>query len=381
MGNASNISLKDIFHLLSKPLKIVFSIITTITGSSFIGFFVCLFIVFEEIHKTETIQINSSWVIALIVLASIAFFGACILALLSVIALLRNKYDSQVFNDNCVQFNSNCEQCLNNSNLYTETLSKCNDNVNLYENNINELNKIYSSFVETSDSLHNIAEDIKKERIKNVLSKFILDEHSISDLESSVLNECRIVVLTSQFHLDRGKLLQLILDNIRKGIHYEYLIANNNKDHYNFVTVYNLWWKTFLSNLFEPSFFSEREESFSNEYKKLRTNALNAKEDSKRNRVIEQAKEYFISHVSEYSVGMEHRLVTIIMYQQKPSSPNNWKIIIKLPTQSDDDYYAFQVPDSENIEKSALINSIEDYIKIKQKIVLELKDCVLEDKI
>lgn len=324
----TTLSAKDLFGLLSKPLRVAVSIALAITGLSMFSFFTVA-ARFEELVKrfgTVNLSIDVAMVV-LFVLIIISLVSGLFLASISIVALVRLKLMGQNFESDITNI------------------------INDFSTNISQL-------------------DFEVKQL--VLSKYILDEDQITALESSKRRDERIIVMTSKYHLDTGKLLEIILSNIKKGVIYQYVVPGEKtrgtnskikgKHHADFIITYTNWWNSFKEDLLksEPP---EIMETYHPDYKRLKEEALYLGLEQLSNAVKEKAQKYFASHVQEFLVNKDYSLVTIIMYQKGAVTDHNYDIIMKLPTISDDNYYAFKIPDEEKVEKQSLSNIIEAFCR------------------
>ncbi len=302
--NNEEITNKQLFGALSKPLRLGLSAALTMTGISLFTIVGLVAKIADLSSSQDLLTIPKGWFVATVVVCCAFVVFLLVLALLSTFSLVRLKVNFLSIND-----------CIKNIENATNLLSS--------------------------------------ENQKASMSKHILNGDEISEIEHHVVGEARIVVMTSRFYLDKGKLLDIILNNIRKGVIYEYLIPQEGAYQRDFQKVYQGWWHMFLESI------SSKEEpgiTFSKEYKELQR----IKTDNHR-LFTKKAKEYFRKHVKELLINKEHSLVTIIMYQQEPQPSDRWEVIMKLPTVTEDnEYYAFHIGDEERVEKTNLVNSIEN---------------------
>lgn len=321
----TTLSAKDLFGLLSKPLRVAVSIALAITGLSIFSFFTVAARFKELVESFGMVNVNIDVaMIILFVLIIIILISALFLAGVSIVALVRLKLVDQNF--------------------------KCDIGyiINEFSTNISRL-------------------DFEVRQL--ALSKYILDEEQITALESSKQRDERIIVMTSKYHLDTGKLLDVILNNIKKGVIYQYVVPGEKSrgknprirghHHDDFIITYTNWWDNFKKDLLnkEPS---EIVETYHPDYQKLKEEAIHGGLQLS-DAVKVMAQKYFASHVQEFLVNKEYSLVTIIMYQKGAVTDHNYDIIMKLPTISDDNYYAFKIPDEEKVEKQNLSNIIEAF--------------------
>ncbi|GHV00078.1 hypothetical protein FACS1894211_06650 [Clostridia bacterium] len=341
------LSWKDVWKVLTTPLKWAFSIAIALTGASIIGIIVTLVTIANK-ASAEVPALTSPPVITLVIFVGIALLGVGILAISSALALIRLKLNSNKLIENVSTLNSNCEKCVVASDVFS--------NASLG----------ISEFVSGIGKLEAQVGKLSAEVVKVALSQYILNEGAITRLEESVIDGARIVVMTSKFNLDKGKLLGIILDNIRKGVVYEYLVPGEwdskecikGTDHRDFCQVIDGWWEKFKESLFNTK-KENKDCIYCQAYEKLWADAKKAKTEEEKGDIIKQAWAYFAKHVKEYLIGSEHSLVTVIMYQQAKAPSDIWEVIIKLPTITDDNYYAFKIPSEEGREKTNLIDGVE----------------------
>lgn len=328
----SNLSFFNLLKMLSNPMRVTLAIATALMGISIFSFISIVAYFKELFNQFENMNIKVNCIIiVLLIIISLFFLSIILIACSSSIALIRFK-----FKENSLKENAN------------EKIQELSDNIMLLNSEVSHIK----------------------------LSKYILNEEQITKLESSTIDGSKIVVMTSKFHLDSGKLLKIIINNIKKGIIYQYIVPGefidgkiHGMDHNDFKTVYLNWWSIFLDDLL----INEEEneiKKYNRDYQTIKRKALSLGK-SQFNKIKNEAKKYFEKHVEEYLVGNGYRLVTIIMYQKGLSTQHNYDIIMKLPTVSDDNYYAFKIPDEEKIEKKGLIEIIES-ICLEDSIKLEL---------
>lgn len=330
------LSAKALWNVLYRPLKTVVSIALAITGLSIFSFFTVAARFEDFVKSFGTIDLSIDVaMIVLLILIIIILINALFLASVSIVALVRLKLVSQN-----------------------------------YENYIKDIIDGFSVNISQLDF------EVKQ----LVLSKYILDEDQITALESSKQKDERIIVMTSKYHLDTGKLLEIILNNIKKGVIYQYVIPGEKtkgknprikgNHHSDFIITYTNWWENFKKDLLNNE-SPEIMKTYHPDYQKLKEEAMLGGAQLS-DAVKEMAQKYFAFHVQEFLVNKDYSLVTIIMYQKGAITDHNYDIIMKLPTVSDDNYYAFKIPDEEKVEKRNLSNIIEAFCR-EQSIELVLK--------
>lgn len=331
----------DLFKILSKRLRIAISIAMTLTSLSIFSSIYVIADYERLIANLGQVVFKISWaMIILFVCLGIFFVGTLFLACVSTVALLRLKVLDQ------------------------------NIKVDAYKT----IEEFSQKTVDFSLSINKLNSQINQ----LTLSEHILDEEQITALESGMFCGGRIIVMTSKFHLDTGKLVQVILSNIKKGVIYQYIVPGkraggqskriSGNHHADFTFAYTHWWELFKEDLFCAE-SPETVSTYDPKYQELKKFALDVRDFSQ---IEDAAKEYFSEHVQEFLVSTEYSLITVIMYQKGVSTDHNFNIIIKLPTVSDDNYFAFKIPDEEKVEKKNLSDIIEAFCR-KTPITLKLK--------
>ncbi len=282
------ITAKEIFRALSKPLKIAFSIAITLTGISIIGSAGSLFVLFND-EKAGLSPTESVALISLIVFAALVLIGLAVLAFSSAIALVRFKLQ---FNQS--KFSESCEKVENSSNKYTLATESC-------ESTRITLQTVASKL---QDELVSLDEKVNK----ILLARNILDAAAITALESSVTHGNHIVVMTSKFNLDTDSLIPIILDNIRNGASYDYLVPGKrirgnftSNEHDDFCKAVNNWWVKYKLDLVAHSATDLSNKNYSSDYLNI-VQSVKENGNNLNDKIINKAKEYFCQHINEYNI-------------------------------------------------------------------------------
>ena len=312
-----NFAWKHFWNLLSKPLKILLSLFGFVTGTGLIGLWTSLTGVMTTLGESN--QSYEVWVKFLVIFVMIVLVGLFLLTMILAIGFMRIKFlDNdilKVLNDNILKFDT-----------------AINGNVQKFNDSIHKLNVSITQFT---------------------LSEYILDKQKISELEGNVGKNKKIIVMSSKFGLDCGELQNVILDNLRKGIQYIYLIPEEDSKELEmtfFREMVENWW-----NMMSHSFQKDKPKAFMcDEYKGILKTAV---EKSKEEALLE-LKAYFCRHISYVTIAKEYGIVTVVMYQ-KEDAFLKWDTIIMLPISDNDDYYAFRIPGAEGAEKRELERKIQ----------------------
>jgi hypothetical protein len=216
------------------------------------------------------------------------------------------------------------------------------------------------------DKLSSTCDDII---FKRDVSTNILTEPAIRALESGVHKDKIIIVLTSKFTLERGVFLKIIVDNIRKGITYQYLIPNDQSDDNKYSEVVQLWQQEFVKILNDKDIcetLANAHHDYSSDYVHIldecrvyhKIPPKNKEKTKKRTEIAARIKKYFESHVKAHEVDKPYSCVTIIMYAKEKA--DTYDIIMKLPTsQLGEGFVAFLVPEDDNdADKKELVKQL-----------------------
>lgn len=314
-SESENFSWKRFWTLLSKPLKALFSIFGLVTGAGLIGLGTTLMGVMTTLgNENQNYELWVKYLVVFVMIVLVCFF---VLTILMAIGFIRIKFvgddTSKVVKRSILQYNASFDE-----------------NVRKFSDSIHKLNESITQFS---------------------LAKYILDKPEIAELEKNACGK-QIIVMSSKFSLDTGDLQNIILDNLRKGIQYVYLIPEQDSKSYEmnlFRTMVTNWWNTL-----ESSFLKEKSKSFMcEEYKKI----LKLVELKKNEEALAKLKEYFCNHIKFVLIAKEYGIVTVVMYQR--DNDFQWDTIIMLPISDNDEYYAFQIPDAEGTEKKELEKKIQ----------------------
>ena len=307
---------KHFISLLSKPLKWLFSIFGSLTGVGIIGLGTTLTGVITTLGNEN--QNYELWVKLLVIFVMITLVCFFLLTILMAVGFMRVKF------------------------IEAHVTKETKDRILLY-------NKSFDENVEKFDeSIHKLNESITQFS----LAKYILDKSEISELEKNACGK-QIIVMSSKFALDTGPLQKIILDNLRKGIQYVYLIPEENykdMEMHRFRTMVNNWW-----NSLNKAFPKEKAKQYMcDDYK----NIVRLVESGQEEQALIALKEYFCRHIKFRFIAKEYGIVTVVMYQRQ-NNDFQWDTIIMLPISENDEYYAFHIPDAEGKEKKDLEEKIQ----------------------
>ncbi|MCM1295819.1 MAG: hypothetical protein NC311_09785 [Muribaculaceae bacterium] len=328
-SESENFSWKRFWTLLSKPLKALFSIFGLVTGAGLIGLGTTLTGVMTTLgNENQNYELWVKYLVVFVMIVLVCFF---VLTILMAIGFIRIKFvgddTSKVVESSISKYNTSFDK-----------------NDEKFSNNLDKLGEYITQFS---------------------LAKFILDKPGIAKLEKETTGD-KIIVMSSKFGLDTGDLKDIILNNLKKGITYVYLIPEQNSIEFEMDQFYRMvknWWEAFKS-----SFSRDKKKSFmSDNYQAL----LESAESGNKDNVLTELHKYFCEHIRYVIIAKEYGIVTIVMYQKKEGF-NQWNTIIMLPISSKDDYYAFQIPDAEGAEKKELEEKIQTLSLTSTKISFDI---------
>lgn len=353
-----NISAKDVWNIMSIPLRWIVSACGGVSILTLVSLVVIMWRVYNILLNNQG-RLEATLIVWVIVLVFLFFISLMVITMTLLVSLVKIKFDNKFFAQNIQEFNQSCESFSS----YASTIEPL---LNKIQSSSNDMSDVSSTALKVVEKINTLATQIH-------LSEFILDEREITELEASVSESYKIIVMTSQYKLDSGKLLQVILNNIRKGVIYEYLIPSEDggdafgEKHDDFCKVVCGWWKQFIKDYENHirRFEQNGDIEYSKDYMQLVEKKLEIESD--------ELKEFFLEHVREHIIANEYSLVTIIMYQKGSLTDHEWESIIKLPTVSSDNYYAFKIPDEETKEKRNLIEAIEKLCRHTNNVNLFIK--------
>lgn len=353
-----NVSIKDVWEIIGKPLNYIISALGGVSCFTLIT----LVVVIERIYNTlldNQGKFEAILIVLVIVLTFVFFICLIAITITLFVSLVKIKFDNKFFAQNIQEFNQTCD-------FFSSYASTIEPLLHEIQNSTDDMSDVSDMALQVVEKINTLATQIH-------LSEFILDEREITELEASVSEGYKIIVMTSQYKLDSGKLLQVILNNIRQGVIYEYLIPSEDEKntfgekHDDFCKVVCGWWKQFLKDYENhiKKFEQNNDIVYSKDYMQLVENKLGIESD--------ELKDFFLEHVREHLIANEYSLVTIIMYQKGSLTGHEWEAIIKLPTVSSDNYYAFKIPDEETKEKRNLIEAIEKLCRHTNNVKLVIE--------
>lgn len=209
------------------------------------------------------------------------------------------------------------------------------------------------------DLLKDVTQDIKELSSYPALLEHVCGSKRLMMIEGSVgeneHNDQQIYVQSSKFELESNDdFSHMLINNLRKGVHYNYLIPfyNNRLDYQQFYEMVIGWWNDYSKHIVDKEccsiLMANKNEHWQKQYvDNLETAASywdKGTSKAKRDKLIDELYELFKRRLSVYTADQSIFYIVTAIYQV---GPNMWKAIIKLPTEygkdSNDDYYSFVV--------------------------------------
>lgn len=262
-----------------------------------------------------------------------------------------------------------------------------------FNENCKKINTITNHIDQTNEKIEELAValagNIEEERrfITQIeIGQFVLNRQEVIDLEDSVGNfdgrigKCKIYIQSSLFALEKGPLEDTILWNLRKGVKYIYIIPNGEAYIAEYYDMLRDWYRLFSGFLASKEEYEQTQIKLENEnrYKKYwcqeyqkiyeevgkiwHNKKIAEKEKvEKIDKCREECKKIFKSLIETHVDDANEFFITVAAYETKR---NHWEAIIKLPTQNTDkEYYAFKIPNENNVEMKDFIHKFQGRYK------------------
>jgi len=193
----------------------------------------------------------------------------------------------------------------------------------------------------------------------------------------------RIYIFTSKFVLEGNDLRKIVIDNIRNGVIYYYIIPNSvddSVDDYigNFREIVYGWFCDLfgmfstdndkIKNFQKSIAATKKDTNWCPKYKSIiesyPTSNIRLFNEKRLLELFKDSVEFLKTGLKMSCKAADYFYATVIMYQMEKErdKPNSWTVLLKLPTGTGKDYNALQL-DSQNPEKKELIDCIKKYCK------------------
>lgn len=311
---------KKLTNLLWGPLRRIVGISITICGLNIVGIIIALTTISSK--KEFFDQHYEILLAALILMISLLIIGFLFITIALSIEILRIKPFKEGFDKNVVNCTQNCnitQEHLDNGEQFLAQLS---------EEGIHIEDRI-QAFSQHLDRLEGVITGLD-------MAGRIINKKRLLEIEKNVHPGAEIIILSSKYKLDE-EYKSLIINNIRKGVTYKYIVAGvkeSSASHVQFVQIVRSWYREYQTSL-------DNEKGLASIRKK-----------AKKTKISADPEKAFFDHVKEYCSPFPYNTLTIMLYQEKSGS-SVYKAVVNLP--AEDGYYSYVLP-----EKHAETNTIID---------------------
>jgi hypothetical protein len=221
-------------------------------------------------------------------------------------------------------------------------------------------------------SIQQVATHLRNVTTELEIGKFILSGTKVNELEASVKKDMRILIFTSKFILEQNPVfVEVINRNFRKGVKYTYLVPSSNAMLVPYFRMIKSWYSNFAEfvedkekanialNVSQED--ASHDQVWNPAYVELIKKAISAHQNKKnKDKMLKEIKDeirhMFQEQLLTHTLNPNLFFITVAMYEKKV---NNWKAIIKLPTENQEkNFTAFCVSDANIKEEVTFIESI-----------------------
>lgn len=317
MTNNKTGTIFRISSLISRPLKIVISISAGICGLNIFGIITAFGVIST---KKEFFEKNYNFLLgSLFTMICIIIIAFIIISIGLCIALLCNP---------CLKdFSQNISDCSENCLTLQTQLSLLEEKNKLLEN----LTGIFSLDI---DKLYGLVAEME-------IAGNIINKKKLMDIEKSVPRETDIIILSSKYKLDE-EFKPIVINNIKKGIVYKYIVSGANKQspkHVRFLQVVKSWYSAYI----------ETNNCIATDIKRKPKGRKVATHPT-----VDYDKQFY-DHIQEFPSPFENDILTIMLYRKKNGN-YNYDVIVNLPSEKKE-YFSYKLSDNSS-ETGELIDSI-----------------------
>lgn len=290
-------------------MRWIVSISITICGLNIVGIIAALTIISS--NKAFFNQHYEAIFTALIIMTSLLIIGFLFIAIALSIEILRIKPFKEGFDKNIACCTGNCTTIQEHLNNGQQCLDRLKKNGIQIEDHI-------QAFSEHLDRLEGVITGLD-------MAGRIINKKKLLEIEEDVHPGAEIIILSSKYKLDE-EYKSLIINNIKKGVTYKYIVAGikeSSASHVQFMHIVDSW-------------FLEYRASFDNE-----KGLAAIKKRVKKPRNPDDPEKDFYDHVKEYCSPFSYNTLTIVLYQEKAGS-SVYKVVVNLP--ADVGYYSYVLP-------------------------------------
>lgn len=313
---------KKLTNLLWSPLRRIVGISIAICGLNIVGIIIALTSISAK--KEFFDQHYEILLAALIIMISLLIIGFLFITIALSIEILRIKPFKEDFDKNIVNCTGNCT-------IIQKQLDSG-------QQSLDQLNK---EGIHIEDRIQTFSQHL--DRLEGVITGLdmagrIINKKRLLEIEKDVHPGAEIIILSSKYKLDE-EYKSLIINNIRKGVTYKYIVAGikeSSASHVQFMHIVDSWYLEYQASLVNEKGIA----SIRKKQKKSKNPADPEKE--------------FYDHVKEYCSPFSYNTLTIVLYQNKPGS-SVYQAVVNLP--ADDGYYSYVLPEN-HAETNIIIDGV-----------------------
>jgi hypothetical protein len=233
-------------------------------------------------------------------------------------------------------------------------------------------------------SIQQAATHLRNVMAGSEISKFILAGDEVYKLEASIKKDMGIIIFTSKFILEQNPVfVEVINRNFRKGVKYTYLVPEEDSALGSYLRMIKNWYSNFVefvedkekSNiaLKESQEDASHDQVWNPAYVELIKRAITAHQNKKnKDKMLKEIKDeirhMFQEQLLTHTLNPNLFFVTVAMYEERA---NDWKAIIKLPTENQkENFTTFCVSDANIKERTSFIQNISRLPEGKNKYQL-----------
>lgn len=311
----------NFFDLIPPKTKKIFNCAITVCGINGFG----LMGIFGYIcsNKNFFLDYFEFFIITIIIVISLIIVSFIVISITLCTLLLRLKPFIE-------GYDNNLEDCKENCNNIKQYIEKEKSHLSELINGTICIEKTLNGFAENLDRFDKIITELE-------IAGNIINKNKLMEIEKSVPSNSDIVILSSKYKLDE-EFMPLIINNIKKGVTYKYIVTGANlssPNHVRFTKIVRTWHKRYFES------FSMEKHGVFPQVSSKKTNKKSIINDNK----------YFYDHVKEYNSPLAYDILTIMLYQKGNSE--DYHVIINLPSEKEG-YYSYILPDNHSVKQSII---------------------------
>ena len=226
---------KKLLNLLPKPLRQIVRIAVAVCGIDIVGVILALTAI---VSKKDFFDQYYKFLISLLIfMISSLIIGLLLIAIALSIEILRIKPFKEDFDKNLVNCTGNCTMIQEN----VVNGLQCLEQIKKDESHIKDH---VQTFTQHLDKLESVITGLD-------MAGRIINKRKLMEIEDSICPGAEIIILSSKYKLDE-EYKSLIVNNIKKGVTYKYIVAGIKEpsgSHVHFLQTVDSWYQEYQSSL------------------------------------------------------------------------------------------------------------------------------------